>query len=140
MKLFLDTSVLLAACGSSKGASRFVLDVAPTQGWMLVSTPYCIAEVLRNLSKLGVHAVKAWETHIQSRFALIADTWTLDVPVKIPQKDRPVLMSALSHQCDFLLTLDRADFGAFFEQGVCGMGVLTPGAFVSAHRERNPGP
>lgn len=53
MKLFLDTSVLLSACGSGKSASRFVLEEAGNQGWELASDDYCREETLRNLDKLG---------------------------------------------------------------------------------------
>ena len=49
MKLFLDTSVLLAAAGSSTGASRELFRSAPSNGWNLLVTPYVIEEVLRNL-------------------------------------------------------------------------------------------
>ena len=37
MDLFLDTSVLLSACGSNKGASRFILESANENDWNLVS-------------------------------------------------------------------------------------------------------
>jgi hypothetical protein len=46
MRLFLDTSVLLAACGSASGASRLIFRIAPAQGWFLVATPYLVEEVL----------------------------------------------------------------------------------------------
>jgi predicted nucleic acid-binding protein len=52
MKLFLDTSVLLAASGSSDGASREIFRLAPFNGWTLLATPYVVEEVLRNLPKL----------------------------------------------------------------------------------------
>ena len=40
MRLFLDTSVLLSASGSAKGASRFIVAEAVAQGWDLVSSDY----------------------------------------------------------------------------------------------------
>lgn len=52
MKLFLDASVLLAACGSAKGSSRAIFHLAPAAGWTLVSSPYAVNEVMRNLPKL----------------------------------------------------------------------------------------
>lgn len=60
MRLFLDTSVLLAAAGSARGASRFVLDEAATHGWILVTADYCVDEVRRNLPKLVPSASNAW--------------------------------------------------------------------------------
>jgi hypothetical protein len=41
VRLFLDTSVLLAASGSGEGASRFVVTEAAAHGWELVSSDYC---------------------------------------------------------------------------------------------------
>lgn len=37
MNLFLDTSVLLAASGSAKGAARALFRLAPQQGWRLMA-------------------------------------------------------------------------------------------------------
>lgn len=51
MKLFLDTSVLLAACGSAHGSSRALFGYAPAQGWSLMASPWVVAEVVRNLAK-----------------------------------------------------------------------------------------
>jgi hypothetical protein len=38
MRLFLDSSALLAAAGSGKGASRFVITEAAALSWDLVSS------------------------------------------------------------------------------------------------------
>ena len=53
MKLFLDTSVPLAARGSKKGASREVFRLAPLNEWTLIATPYVLEETERNLPKLS---------------------------------------------------------------------------------------
>jgi len=47
--IFLDTSVLLAACGSTTGASRALFTLAPRQGWTLMSSSYAANEVVKNL-------------------------------------------------------------------------------------------
>ena len=52
MKLFLDTSVLLAAAGSATGSSRALFLYAAARQWLLISSPYVLNEVLRNLPKL----------------------------------------------------------------------------------------
>ena len=53
MRLFLDSSVLLAAAGSANGASRAVFSYALAQNWSLISSPYALNEVLHNLAKSG---------------------------------------------------------------------------------------
>ena len=60
MKLFLDTSVLLAAAGSVNGASHALFSLAAKQGWALLSSPYAVNEVLRNLPKLRTSATNEW--------------------------------------------------------------------------------
>ena len=52
MTLFLDSSVLLAACGSRKGASREIFRRASKQSWRLLTIPYVLEEVARNLNRL----------------------------------------------------------------------------------------
>lgn len=39
MKLFLDSSVILAACNLSTGASRYICEQAGNQGWELLASP-----------------------------------------------------------------------------------------------------
>jgi hypothetical protein len=52
VRLFLDASVLLAAAGSASGSSRALFSYATVQGWSLLSSPYALNQVLRNLGKM----------------------------------------------------------------------------------------
>ena len=52
MNLFLDTSVLLAAAGSAAGASRELFRVSAANDWVLIVTPYVLAEVEINLPEI----------------------------------------------------------------------------------------
>lgn len=136
MRLFLDSSVLLAAAGSDQGASRHLLEISAERKWILITSFYCIAEVARNISQLGGEAERAWEKKIKTCCRVGQDCWSLDRPLlPMKSKDRPVLLTALAEECDALLTLDRADFGAFFEHGVYGMKVMTPGMWVKLCRD-----
>ena len=135
MRLFLDTSVLLSACASATGASREIFTRAPSNGWSLITTPYVVEEVVRNLPALPVQATAEW---IQRRpmLMLMDDVLTLDRPTVFPAgKDRPVLFGALAW-ADVLLTLDRADFGALFNQPFYGLSVMKPGTFLEQQRAR----
>lgn len=60
MRLFLDTSVLLAACGSTTGASHEIFRLARRHGWTLMATPYVIGEVLNNLPDFPPAATAQW--------------------------------------------------------------------------------
>lgn len=133
MRLLLDSSVLLAASGSRRGASRAVMNFAPVNGWTLLTTPYVLEEVLANLAELGSIATSEW-VKLRPELVLMDDVLTLDkVAVFEPAKDRPVLFSALAW-AEVLLTLDRADFGSAIGGDFYGLSILTPGMFLERER------
>ena len=136
MKLFLDTSVLLAASGSSKGASREIFRLASFNGWTLLATPYVVEEVLRNLPKLPMSCSAVW-VRLRQELVLIDDVLVIDRPTVFPiAKDRPILFSAVAGS-DVLLTLDRTDFADLLGGEFYGLFLLTPGLFL--RRERAAG-
>lgn len=133
MRLFLDTSVLLAASGSAGGASREIFRRASANGWLLVSTPYAIEEVLRNLSVFPPLASSEW-ARLRPELLLMDDVLTLDRPAVFQAaKDRPILFSALAW-ADVLLTLDQGDFGGLMDTVFYGLLVLKPGVFLERER------
>ena len=136
MRLFLDTSVLLAASGSTKGASREIFRLAKANQWNLLATPYVLEEVLRNLAKLPLPASSDW-LRLRHDLIVVDDVLTLAQPAVFPvAKDRPVLFSALAW-ADVLLTLDRGDFATLLGNEFYGLPILRPGAFLE--RERSAG-
>ena len=135
MKLFLDTSVLLAASGSASGASRAVIDLAQPNKWLLISSPYCIAETTANIRKLSASAPPIWRSRIRSRLQVVADSIVFDKPLAFQKaKDKPVLITALASGCNYLLTLDRVDFALFMSAPVYGLRVHTPAMFLETMR------
>lgn len=137
MRLFLDTSVLLAAAGSAKGASRYVVTEAAAHGWELFSSDYCAEEANRNLPKLGRSATSVWKKQIAPRVRLVQASLTLDRPLVFPKaKDRPVVITALAARAEWLLTLDEADFHTRLGREVYGLRLATPGEFLQEQRAR----
>lgn len=135
MKLFLDASVRLAACGRPAGGSHAVWTLAAVQGWRLLASNYVIREVEKNLPlRLPPSAHREWQ-RLQPLLEVMPDVVTFDWPVVFPAaKDRPVLSTAAA---DALLTLDRADFGGVMGAGFYGLTVMKPGDFL--RRERAAG-
>jgi predicted nucleic acid-binding protein len=133
LKLFLDSSVLLAACGSERGASRLIFASAADRDWELMTTVYAVNEVETNAPDLGPSATKAWP-QLRTQITLVPNVLTADRPVVFsPSKDRPILLSALAW-ADVLLTLDRADFGELLGRQFYELSVLTPGSFLERER------
>lgn len=128
--------MLLAASGSTQGASREIFRLAPEQGWSLIATPYVIEEVLTNIGALGPAAAAEW-AKLRRDLLILDDILTVDRPVVFsPAKDRPILFSALAW-ADALLTLDRGDFLELLGESFYGLPVLKPGDFL--RRERDAG-
>jgi predicted nucleic acid-binding protein len=133
VRIFLDTSVLLAASGSATGASREIFRRASANQWILLTTPYVIEEVLRNLPDLASSASAQWAT-LRPELVVMDDVFTIDRPVVFGAgSDRPILFSALAW-ADVLLTLDRGDFGSIFNNPFYGLHVLKPGTFLEQKR------
>ena len=130
MKIFLDSSVVLSACGSEKSLSRLITELAADRGWHLLSAVYCRAETSKNLGKLGVAAVARWP-EMQAKIEWVPNALTSSKPLLLAaSKDKPVLISALAARCEVLLTLDKADFGLLLGTLVYGMKVTTPRDFL----------
>jgi predicted nucleic acid-binding protein len=132
VRVFLDSSVLLSACGSGKSLSRLITEIAPERGWCLVSASYCHAETSRNIGKLGVDANLKWPD-LQNQIEWVPNALTSKKPLLLTaSKDKPVLISALAAKSDVLLTLDKGDFGLLLGTTVYGMRVSTPRDFLLA--------
>ena len=134
MRLFVDSSVLIAAAASAEGASREVFHRASTRDWRLITTPYAVAEVTRNLAGFAAPVTVAW-LRLRARLDLVDDVLTIDKPAVFPvNKDRPILFSALA-TADVLLTLDRADFGRLLGTHFYGLTIMTPGMWLVRETE-----
>lgn len=132
MNLFLDTSVVLAACGSSAGASRSVFDRAIDQGWSLLTSNYVLSEAV-NLPLLPSDAAAQW-ARLRAALAKVPDVLTFEwATVFTPAKDRPILFTAAAW-ADVLLTLDRHDFGNLLGGAFYGLVILKSGDFLKRER------
>ena len=83
MRLFLDTSVRLAACGSAHGSSRALFDYAPAQRWELLASPWVVGETVRNLPKLPPAATGEW-SRLRPRLVIVDDVVSLDRALVFP--------------------------------------------------------
>ena len=130
MRLFLDSSVILSACGSEKSLSRLITLLAPERGWTLVSSAYCRAETSRNVAKFGAPAMAHWDA-LRAELIWVPDALTTKRPLLLTAaKDKPVLISAMADRSQVLLTLDTGDFELLLGTEVYGTLVTTPRDFL----------
>jgi len=108
---------------------------AKREGWILLTSAYCVREAEHNLPKLAPKAAADWHRLIKPRLAIVGTHLVLDRPlIYRAVKDRPVVITALSLKADVLLTLDRDDFHNLLGSSVYGLSIRTPGQYL---RERN---
>ena len=125
MNLFLDTSVVLAACGRAAGASRALFDRCDANGWMLQTSSYVLREVVLNLPNLSSAASGHW-ARLRDKLDVMPDVVTFPwATVFAPAKDRPILFTAAAWS-DVLLTLDRRDFAGLLGSQFYGLPILKP--------------
>jgi predicted nucleic acid-binding protein len=133
VRLFLDASVILAACGRDSGASRRIFDIHKHEGWAILASGYVMGEVRTNIESLGKQAVSDWR-RLESDLRLVRDQFVVNWPVVFaPAKDRPVLFTALAF-ADVLLTLDKRDFGPLMGVGFYGLEIMKPGDFLKRNQ------
>jgi len=111
-------------------------DAPQKQPWTLVTIPYVLEEVARNLKNLPPEASADW-VHLRRQLTIEDNVLSLDRPaIFAPAKDRPILFSALAWS-DVLITLDTRDFGELLGSEFYGLAVLRPGAFLERERAMN---
>lgn len=113
LRLFFDSSVLIAGSFSQKGASHILLQL--TNLTLLdgrISADVCVESERNVLAKLPAA--------LPILRVLINDTLTIGPPLRHEQvqqalpyadpKDAPILASAIAQQCQYLVTLNEKDF------------------------------
>ena len=75
----------------------------------MLTSPYVLGEVTKNLGKLPSAAIGEWAS-LKEQIVIVNDIVSLSFPVVFTaSKDRPILFSALAWS-QVLLTLDRQEF------------------------------
>lgn len=127
MRIFLDAKILFSA-GKSAGAIRRLVEDVQACGHECVADEYVIAEARRNLEHKFPSALPDFENLLRgiSRLASPPSLSTASLDLPLPEKDRPVLVSAVQHHCQALLTGDKTHFGRLYGQTIAGVCVHSP--------------
>ena len=120
-KVFLDANILFSVAYGSYSLSR-LWDLSRKGYCVLLVSHYVIEEAKRNLTmEEQLNSLDMYLTNV--RVVLEADP-SLACPVYLPDKDKPVLMSAISAGADYFLTGDIVHFGRYFGKTIMGVKTL----------------
>ncbi|WP_442933225.1 PIN domain-containing protein [Microcoleus sp. herbarium12] len=137
-RIFADSSVLIAGCGSRTGASRAVLTMAEIGLFKLVVSDQVLEECDRNIRKkipaampIFTELLAAINPEIQPEPSLEESSRWAAV---IEAKDTPILAAAVLENVDRLLSLNTKDFTAEVA-AQSGLIIQTPAEFVTGIRD-----
>lgn len=141
-KLFLDSSTVIAASASIKGASAFILGYSRQKKLKTFVSPEVLKESQKNIRlKIGNPGYSRFLHYIKFANILIVPSAPIEeislCEKYIDKKDAPILAAFLKSPADFIVTLDRNDFLKPQVIKFCQpKTVITPGEFVMSYLRR----
>lgn len=132
-RIFLDANILFSIAYGSPGLNR-LWELAQRKRCVLFASNYVVEEAKRNLfSSEQLRNLEAFLSMVQ----LVPDIDpNIPCPIKLPEKDRPVLLAALSTKANYLLTGDIIHFGKYFGQTVRGIKICLPHDYLFIAQQR----
>jgi predicted nucleic acid-binding protein len=125
-RIFLDANILFsAACRPGAGLNR----LWELQNVDLVTSAYAVEEARLNLADGAQHERL---NKLLERVRVVA-TVSGGLPargIKLPEKDLPILATAVQVHATHLLTGDKQHFGKYFGRSVEGVLILPPAEYL----------
>lgn len=139
LKVFLDTSALIAGIASSRGAARAVLQLAEIGLIEVFVSKQVIVEADRNIEDKLPEMLSEYREFIKLLAPiLIDDPHQKDIKkclTVINPDDAPIHAAAMNAEVDFLITWDRKHFIGKNIHIHSNMKIVTPGEFLKYFRE-----
>jgi putative PIN family toxin of toxin-antitoxin system len=139
LKVFLDTSALIAGIASSKGAAREVLRLAETGLIEIYVSRQVIVEADRNIEAKLPEMLDEYRKYIKTLSPKLTDDPTHKEVKKyysvINADDAPILAAAVSSKADCLVTWDKRHFMKKDIRTGSDLKIFTPGEFLRFFRE-----
>jgi len=132
-RVFLDANVLFSVAYGSQGLNRFG-ELAEKGRCILFTSNYVIEEVRRNLiNSEQVRKLDSFLTKVRIVPEVDPD---IPCPIELPDKDRPIMLAALSIKADYLITGDMIHFGKYFGQTVSGVKIYPPRDYFTYQKRK----
>jgi predicted nucleic acid-binding protein len=131
VKIFLDANVLFTAAHRPEGKSSFIIDLGSAGHWSVVTCRLALEEADKNLLLKFPHC-RSQLDKLSKNIELLPTVLEGVCPVDLPEKDRPILLSAIDAHCSHLLTGDLKHFGKYMNnpQKTGGVCILTASDFL----------
>jgi uncharacterized protein len=118
MRLFLDANIIFAAAISPKGRCSSFFELAQNNVCSLVTSPYVLEEVQRNLQAKYPQALTRLEQALLPvlliKGELFFERIEWAIAQGLPPKDAPILAAAMESGAALLVTGDKNHFGLLY--------------------------
>ncbi len=127
-RVFIDANILFSVAYGSPGLKR-LWELAENGSCILFASRYVIEEAKRNLAEAKY--IENLDEYSNNVYTISEVDPELVCPVDLPDKDRPVLMAAISAEADYLITGDVTHFGKYFGKTIMGVKICLPRDYIS---------
>ena len=127
MRIFLDANILFSAAYADSAVRRLINDLKAAS-CSLVADRYVFEEALRNLTIQRTEAIPRLHELMSLLTIVPTHIYSSAIPagIQLPEKDIPVLASAIEAGCDILMTGDSRHFGPLFGRSIGGLSIRSP--------------
>ena len=126
--VFLDANVLFSAAYRANSRLRQLCQLPTIQ---LLTSGYAVEEARRNLAVQDQRDALA---SLMQPIQIVAGIGSTEQPIfsaiMLPDKDKPILLAAITARATHLLTGDRQHFGSYFGQIIQGVLVIPPAGYL----------
>ncbi len=132
-RIFLDANIFFSIAYGSPGLNRLG-ELVKRKHCVLFGSDYVIEEARRNLFQ--PEQLKRLEAFL-SKVQIVPEVDPkMPCPISLPEKDKPVLLAAISIKADYLLTGDTIHFGKYFGEVVNGVRICRLQDYLSRLQRR----
>lgn len=128
-RIFLDANILFSIAYGSPGLTR-LCEWAQKRKCLLFASNFVIEEARRNLS--DPDQIKKLDDFLSGVRIVPEVDPQIPCPIDLPEKDRPVLLAAISIKADYFLTGDMIHFGKYFGKIVGGVKICRPRQYFAS--------
>jgi len=114
-RLFLDANVLFTAAHNPTGKASLVIELGVRGQWDMVTSSLAVKEAKRNLSVKFPDCLPRLEVLLNG-MKVEPSASGRACPIDLPEKDRPIFLTAVRCKATHLVTGDVRHFGPFMKE------------------------
>ena len=130
-KIFLDANVLFTAAHNPSGKAALIVELGAQGHWQTPTSTLAVEEARRNLDIKFAACLTRLES-ILSKVRVVSSVSGPACPIDLPEKDRPIFLTAVKCWATHLLTGDVRHFGPFLNDPsrTAGVAIMTVADFL----------